>query len=175
MCCCYYNFTEEGFFKFIAIWDVVFGLLTLIDGTIWSRILSALLFIFALISLIMYCQNKNYSTGFHKCYAILRMIWVFIYLIGIIAILVLFGAALGHPSLTDEQKAFIIITLVIYAVIVLPLTCISIQWSFLLKNVVNNLIENPGPAMPPQGVHQQYPQPGNNANFTPQNNMYSGN
>ena len=179
MCCCYYGFTEESFFKFICIWDLVFGILSVIDGSIFSRVLSVLIFIFALISLIMYCQNKSYDTGFHKCYYILRIVWVFLYLISIIVIFVLFGLALASGNLTNEQRVYVIVTLVVYAVIITPLICISIQWSFLLKTVVQNAIENPSSGMPPQGQHQQHHQhhqhqQGNNQNFQPQNNMYSG-
>ena len=45
---------------------------------------------------------------------------------------------LVHPDIEHSAKDKIIIFLIIKLAITLPLLLVSIQWSFLLKNVINN-------------------------------------
>ena len=181
MCCCYYTFTERGFYKFINIWDLIFACLGLLGGKIPQIIMSVLFFIFVLICLIKFCNNGDYGTGFHKAYAIIRLVFVFLELIFIIIFSVLCIVTLSKLDSNHEAYGPVLTVLITYAAILLPITIVSIQWSFLLKNVINNKIEaaNGGgfgmqqPNQEPQyGNQNQFPQPGVNSGFNPGDSNY---
>ena len=162
MCCCYYNFTERGFYKFINIWDLVFCILTLLNFNLIKLILNVLFLIIVIIALVSFCNTNQYNTGIHKTYAIIRLIFVFLQLIYLIAFSVLFILAFTSGQLNDHEKTIVIVNLVINLAIVLPIVAVSIQWSFLLKRVVNYV-----DSAPQVQQNNNYPQPGVNSGFNP--------
>ena len=138
MCCCYYNFTEESFYKFINIWDIVFTIFSCFSANIASIIINILMLILVVICLVKYNQNDKYDSSVHKAYAIIRIVFVFLELIVVLIFGVLALIALLNISSHDHRFSTILISLIINLAILLPILLISIQWSFLLKNVINN-------------------------------------
>ena len=172
-CCCYYNFTEQSFYKFINIWDLVFVTLSLLSFNYIQLIIKTIYLIIVIIALVKFCGNGKYNTGIHKAYAIIRLIFVFLQVILTLVIAILYILALSHPGLTQHQHNALIINAAISLGIVFPIFLVSIQWSFLLKKVVNSQIDSLTQPMQP-GVQQnnQYPQPGMNAGFNPADSQY---
>ena len=179
MCCCYYSFTERSFYKFINIWDVFFGIFGLFAGNIPQIILNVCFLIVVIICLVKFCQNGNYGTGLHKAYAIIRLVFVFLQLVFIIVTSILIILALTQINEKHQAYGPFIVHLVISCGILLPITIVSIQWSFLLKNTVNNFSEagfgagQQNMGQPNQyGNNNQYPQPGMNSGFNPSDSNY---
>ena len=175
MCCCYYSFTERSFYKFINIWDLIFAGFGIFGGSIPQLILSIAFLLLVIISLVKFCQNGNYGTGIHKVYAIVRLVFVFLQLIIIIAMAVIWIWALSKLNTQHEAYTPLVVHIVISCAILLPVTIISIQWSFLLKNAVNNYSEagfGTGMQQNMGNQHNQYPQPGMNSGFNPADSNY---
>ena len=167
MCCCYYSFTEESFFKFLNIWDVVFFTVSIVSGNIEQKIISIITLVLAIISLVLYCKDGNYGSCLHKVYAIVRLVFVMIDLILIIAFGIIGILALTNASSEQEGYTVVLAYVIISFAIMMPILLISINWSFLLKKVVYNkassgVTSNPG----------DYPAPGSNNQFTPNQNPY---
>ena len=174
MCCCYYNFTQQSFYKFINIWDLVFGILCLFGGDLIILITNILFLVIVLIALILFCNSGRYNTGLHKAYAIIRLIFVFFELILYLTIGILWIIALvGADPHAQGYVVLAVYTAILFG-IKIPIMIASIQWSFLLRKVVFSQ-PSVGPMngvnMPVQN-NNQYPQPGMNTNFNPQNNQY---
>ena len=170
MCCCYYNFTEESFYKFLNIWDIVFFIISIVTGNIEQMLITILSLVLAIIAFILYCKNGNYGSCLHKVYAIVRLVFIIIDLILIIAFGIMAIISLSKASSHDNGYAVVLIYVIVNLGIFMPILLVSINWSFILKRVVYNkassgVIANTG----------NFPNPDNDHQFNPGNSQYVNN
>ena len=166
LCCCYYNFTEQSFYKFINIWDLVFVVLACLQSTLYQLIFNVIFLIIVIIALVTYCNSNSYKTKIHVTYSIFRLVFVFLELILILVfgILCVIGLVSMHTSDPNFNSAVVFV--VVNLGILLPINIVSIQWSFLLKRCVTS---SPGVMNLAPG---QFPTPDSTTQFTPQNSGY---
>lgn len=88
VCPCSKPIANESFIFFIIILDLILGI-----GTLFGIILP-------LIGIIIYFNDKNFESGYFRCYAITRFI------IGIIALFVIVGFAIYLMAVGVENNAF---------------------------------------------------------------------
>ena len=143
LCCCYYSLTKIDFFVFISIWDLVFGILNLFSDQRSQNIFSVLIIVCVVMSYISYRENKSIGNCMNKLYAIARLILVLIELVftlglGIMLLSALLMATNINSNLTPDLMIIAVVTIFLFTC---PLLIIGIQWSLLLKRIVNEAAE----------------------------------
>ena len=150
-CCCYYSINELQFYKFINIWDFIIGIILInqFNGFIGDYV-NIILFVISLICLIRYAFNQNYGSCLNKFYANVRL---FISFYGLIALIILIyfdiqkliemhnvpyyenhaDTDLMYKEFENNLESFFFLRTP-----VLIGNVISIQWSFMFKNVIFN-------------------------------------
>ena len=150
-CCCNcFHMLESSFFKFINVFDIVytlavfaFNFMTHESGKIFKTVslgVSVVWFGVSLFSLISFCSRKNYGTGYHMFYAVIRIAFCAI-------ILMALGAAMErdyNKSFTSDSEISVwkVFTKMWKRIcLTIPMQLFNLSWSFLFYMIVSNRVE----------------------------------
>ena len=149
-CCCFINLQESNFFKFINFFDLVytiavfaFNFVTYESTKIFKTVslsVSTVWFLLSFLSLVIYCKAKNYGSTFHTFYAVSRIFFCAVILMGL-------GAAIERDYNNMQQGSvefdFSAVIKKIWKrlFLTIPMQLFNLHWSFLLYLVVVNRVE----------------------------------
>ena len=138
-CCCPMTYRE--FYSFINISDIIGCIIGLIIAFVLALlnfsvslvaiILTVVWLITSIVALCMFKSKKDYRTGFHKFYSVLRGLIAFLDILFMILLLshVINGDL--HEKIEDLR-----VLLIIIVIILLVLSCFNMYWSVLFLEIV---------------------------------------
>ena len=135
--CCCVNMNQKTFFQFVNMFDMIFLPITIIFADNITKVNSGIVLLFALISFITFQVTDNYGTIAQKIYAITKIIssiCQLLFLIFLLVILILFMIEDGINNFKTVADFMLLGELIL----LLPVSILSVQWSFLLRIIVQN-------------------------------------